>query len=123
MSTAFGYVGDDILKHRTEVSLDDVKTAQAVMDDFESKTKAAVETMLDSTSKLHGYGNIVSACSYAGGNNPFQKESQQFIAWRGAVWLSLYDYARDVRTGVRPIPSSIEEVLSTLPTYESFYVP
>jgi len=51
---------------------------------------AAVEAAFDSASKAHGYDNIDRACSYAGAPNPFQAESQAFVAWRGNVWAACY---------------------------------
>lgn len=50
----------------------------------------AVETVLQECATAHRYDDIVSACSYAAVENPFQAESAAILAWRGNVWAWCY---------------------------------
>jgi len=122
MSTVYAYEGEGILKKRVAVIIDDVAAMTAFFNDFSAKVEKHVGLMLDLKANERGYGDIVSACSYAGYTNPFQKESQQYLAWRGALWKALYDYSNEVKTGVRPVPTSVDEVVATLPVFDSFLV-
>jgi hypothetical protein len=84
-----------------------------------SKLKAlevAVQKHLDATASAQGYDNIISACSYAGFDNPFQAEGQQFISWRGAVWATCYDMVNKWQSGILPEPTE-QEVIDSLPVY------
>jgi len=122
MTIAYNYEGEGLIKRKTAVAIDDALTMNAFFDDFSAKVEKQVEVILNLKANEKGYGDIVSACSYAAYDNPFQKESQQYLAWRGALWKALYDYANDVKTGVKPVPVSIDEVLATLPTFDSFLI-
>ena len=50
----------------------------------------AVEAILQECADNHRYDDIVSACSYASVENPFQAESAAILAWRGNVWAWCY---------------------------------
>ena len=50
----------------------------------------AVEEVLQECAAAHRYDDIVSACSYAAVENPFQEESAVILAWRGNVWAWCY---------------------------------
>ena len=50
----------------------------------------AVEEVLQECAAAHRYDDIVSACSYAAVENPFQAESAAILQWRGNVWAWCY---------------------------------
>ena len=55
----------------------------------------AVEDVLQECAAAHRYDDIVSACSYAAVENPFQSESAAILAWRGNVWAWCYGLLAD----------------------------
>jgi len=75
-----------------------------------------VQSVLDSKAQEKGYDNIVSACSYAAGVNPFQAEGLKFLEWRAAVWTKCYEVLAEVNANTRPVPS-VEELIAELPSY------
>ena len=88
---------------------------KTAIDDAKSKElEAAVQNRLEDAAKAKGYDSILSACSYTGFANPFQIESQTFVAWRGAIWAKCYEILAAVKSGVRPMPT-IEELIAELP--------
>lgn len=109
-----------LLLVKKDVTTTDTVIRQKIMQDMMNKGEELVTQMLNHEAQLKNYGDIVSACSYAGAPNPFQEESTRFLAWRGSVWSSLYRYVNDVVSGVSPIPSSMEEVLAQLPKFSDF---
>ncbi len=76
--------------------------------------EGAIQALLDSEAKAKGYESILSACSYAGGANPFQAEGQAFVTWRGDVWAYCYQVLADVQAGTRAEPT-LDELLLELP--------
>lgn len=74
----------------------------------------AVQDHLDARARAAGYDDIVSACSYAGAANPFQAESQAFVAWRGNVWAACIAIMDEVTRGVRAVQTEAE-LISLLP--------
>jgi hypothetical protein len=80
------------------------------------KIEHAIQVMLDNKALEYGYDNIVSACSYAAFDNPFQTEGQAFIAWRGSVWKYCYDQLAAIEAGNRDEPT-LDEFLQELPQY------
>lgn len=78
--------------------------------------EAAVQVHLDSVARQHGYDNVHTACAYAGAPNPFQAESQQFIAWRGAVWVAAFALFQQVEAGTVPLPTP-EDAIASLPAF------
>ena len=85
-------------------------TEETVIAAFE----AEIQAYLDQKARARGYDGIVSACSYAGGPNPFQAESLAYLAWRGAVWAKCYEILDDVQHGNRPVPT-VEDLITELP--------
>ena len=55
----------------------------------------AVEDVLQECAAAHRYDDIVSACSYAAVENPFQNESAAILQWRGNVWAWCYGLLAD----------------------------
>lgn len=75
---------------------------------------------IESIARSMGYKDAVSASSYAGARNRFQKESTQFIIFRGACWDFLYDAMAAMMDGTMAIPDSVKDLVSALPKYEDF---
>lgn len=80
------------------------KSAEQVLALRKGQFLAGVQAHLDSKASERGYDSIVSACSYAGAPNPFQAESQVYVAWRGNVWAYCYAELLKVENGTRPLP-------------------
>jgi hypothetical protein len=81
----------------------------------------AIEAELDRQAAEAGYyhpqnriPNIDRACSYASYPNPYQAESQSFVAWRAAVWSYVYEVKTQVDANQRTAPT-IEELIQELP--------
>ncbi len=77
-----------------------------------------IQEHLNNIARSYGYDNILSACSYAGYENPYQDESKRFIKWRGSVWYTAYQVLQEVENGDREPPSSKEELIALLPKFE-----
>lgn len=90
------------------------KSPEQVLAIKNGKFLAAVQAHLDSRAQEKGYDGIVSACSYAGAANPFQAESQVYVAWRGNVWAYCYAEVEKVENGTRPIPE-LADFIAELP--------
>ncbi len=80
--------------------------------------KEAIQAKIDTAAQAKGYDNIVSACSYAGYENPFRAEGEAFGVWRANVWAYGYKQLALIQTGARAIPT-VEEFLAELPTMEA----
>lgn len=76
-----------------------------------------IQMHLDNVAHQHGYDNILSACSYAAYDNPYQQEGQRFVKWRGLVWQTAYQIMLDAQQGNRPMPS-IDDIINELPKFE-----
>lgn len=106
----------------------DEELAEAFPGYLEAKKKremlaydVAIERFLDAGADMAGYydplgriPNIDRACSYAGYPNPYQTESQSFVAWRAGVWQYVYQVKEDVEAELREQPT-IEQLLAELP--------
>jgi hypothetical protein len=64
----------------------------------------ALQQALDAAARQRGYDGILSACSYAAIDNPFQAESIAFLTWRSDVWQYGYAVLSGVQAG-NPAPS------------------
>lgn len=102
------------IKHYLTQQEKDIYAQQAFEKSIKDFTDA-VQEHLDKAAQNKGYDNIVSACSYGAVQNPFQKESILFIAWRGEVWSYCYQELDKVKTGTRPIPD-LQDFINELPT-------
>lgn len=76
---------------------------------------SAIEAHLHSGAVSVGYTNIERACMYSGSPNPFQAESQSFVAWVGNVWAYCYGELQKVQQGTRAMPT-VAEIVSELPS-------
>ena len=74
---------------------------------WQAEIRETVETILNDTALKHGYYNIISACSYAAGPNPYQAEGLAFLAWRSDVWSYVYannSVIIDIKTFMNQLP-------------------
>ena len=78
---------------------------------------AAIQTHMDAKAKLRGYDNIVSACSYAGYENPFRAEGEAYGMWRASCWKYAYEQLALILSGSREIPT-VEAFIQELPLLE-----
>lgn len=92
------------------------KTQEEIKQEKIKRVENAIQLMLDSKAREYGYDNIVSACSYAGYDNPFQAEGQALLSWRGSVWKYCYDQLAEIEAGNREEPTP-EDFLAELPQY------
>lgn len=76
---------------------------------------SSIQNLLDSKAKEKGYDSILSACSYAGYDNPFRAEGEVYGAWRANCWQTGYQILAEVEAGTRLMPT-IEEVLLEMPS-------
>jgi len=82
----------------------------------ERKYADGVQQHLDNIARSNGYDNIISACSYAGVENPFQVESQSFITWRANIWAECHIIVEQVESGTIAVPTE-SELIAMLPAF------
>lgn len=92
----------------------DALYAELELGAIKKRLEAVVQEHLDATAVALGYTSIVSACSYAGAENPYQEEAKALLAWRAAVWAACYDIEREVRNGRLAVPSK-DQLIAMLP--------
>ena len=108
--TGFTFVPDDLQCFQADtlaelqqvaaaagVTLDDgrvISVAEQPTPSIEDYERA-VEDVLQECAAAHRYDDIVSACSYAAVENPFQAESAAILQWRGNVWAWCYGLLAD----------------------------
>lgn len=86
--------------------------------DIISVFKEKVQKIMDERARASGYDDIISATSYAGFPNKFQKEGIAFGQWRSKVWdwgYSLLAKYKDADPSKIP---SLEVMFATMPLYE-----
>lgn len=125
MAILYQYQGEGLLKTRVPVEVDEQEINDKIIAEKIKLGEEAVQRILDSKAgeysyKLNGKGSILSACSYAGYDNPFRSESEQFLAWRGATWAFLYQFVNEITEGLKPMPETFEELVAILPKFEDF---
>lgn len=84
---------------------------------LQSQIERAIQLVLDRKAGEYGYDGIISACSYAGYDNPYQAEGQAFLQWRGSVWQYCYDQLGEIEAGNRDEPT-VEDFIAELPEYQ-----
>ena len=104
-STGLIYVLEDNFVHKQKEL-----TAQELKALFIS----SIQNLLDSKAKEKNYDSILSACSYAGYDNPFRAEGEAYGVWRADCWQVGYQILAEVEAGTRPM-LTIEEVLAEMP--------
>lgn len=75
---------------------------------------SAIQNLLDRKAQENGYDSILSACSYAGYENPFRAEGEAYGIWRANCWAYCYGQLSLISNGSRLVPS-IEEFMMELP--------
>lgn len=110
------------IRDKSEVRGDTyVISYEVVGKDLEELTelfKQKTQKLLDAKAKAKGYDDILSACSYAGFDNPFREEGEKFGRWRSEVWSKGYAILKDIAEGRRKLPESFKEILDELPILE-----
>ena len=78
---------------------------------------ATTQARLDTFARTRNYDGILSCATYATSTVPkFQSEGQYAVTARDATWATLYTIMGEVEAGVRPMPTTWEEVEAELPT-------
>lgn len=98
----------------TQKQIDAIQNPPKTFEQVVAEFDAGVQAYLDNEAKSKGYDNIVSACSYAPAENPFQAEAITFVKWCGNVWAYCYGELAKVKAGKRAMPT-IEQIISELP--------
>lgn len=71
---------------------------------------------LDQFAQTRGYDNILSACTYATGQNPrFAQEGQYAVRQREATWTKLLEILAEVEANTRPKPQNFTDIETELP--------
>lgn len=77
---------------------------------------AAVQEILDTFAKARNYDGILSLCTYASSTVPkFQSEGKLGVEARDNLWTRLYEIFDEVKTGARPMPAGITDIVADLP--------
>jgi hypothetical protein len=100
----------------------DALEAEEGLEQRNKALKDVVQGLLDAKAREKGYDNILSACSYAVGPNPFQDEGIAFLTMRSAVWSFLYAQVTLFQNGTREIPT-VEGLLIELETVITSVMP
>lgn len=116
-------LGDfETISRRVDIDEDSYKISYAVVDMSDTEilllVKKRIQDLLDEKAIAKGYDNILSACSYAGFDNPFRAEGEKFGKWRSEVWSKGYAILKDITEGHRKLPKSFKEILDELPILE-----
>lgn len=75
-----------------------------------------VQERLDYFARTNGYDGILSACTYADSVVPkFAAEGTRAKELRDTTWAATYQIMQDVLEGIRPTPTSFEDIESELP--------
>jgi len=86
---------------------------------LKSKITAQVQKRLDDFAKTRDYDGILSATTYASSTNPkFAAEAAYCLSARDATWTKMYELLDEVLEGTRPLPLSIADIETELPTLE-----
>jgi hypothetical protein len=73
--------------------------------DLKTQVFASAQALLDQEAKDHGYGSMLSLCSYATSTNArFAAEGQYGVNRRDQVWAVLHAMDADVQAGTRTMP-------------------
>lgn len=89
---------------------------------FEQRKAAllqAVDMLLDSQARAHGYTSILTAITYA--DEPsvakFQREGKALRAWRSLVYARCYEIVSEVEAGEREEPAQADALYALLPAF------
>lgn len=115
-TTVYKYEGSGLLKQKVAVQIDETLVRRQLINEGIATAKVVVEELFQQTANARDYNSIDTACAYAAYPNPFQLESQQFVAFRGACWAKAYEILGAVEQNLRPIPTK-EELLAEMPVF------
>ena len=102
----------------TEEEAQQLQALAAVMTPEEQQGVFAylIQQRLDSFAQTRNYDNILSACTYAtSGVAKFKAEGQACVNLRDTTWEAAYQILAEVKTGKRPMPTSIVDIEADLP--------
>lgn len=92
---------------------------QSTPEDTQQIIVKGVQDSLDAFARTRNYEGILSACTYATSVIPkFSSEGQYCVNLRDNTWMALYRVLEQVKSGIRPMPSSIQDVINDLPVME-----
>lgn len=87
---------------------------------FNSKKQqieSQVQARLDDFARTRNYDSSLTCASYATSTNTkFAAEGQYMVQARDATWTACYTMLEEVEQGVRPVPDSIDDIVSELPS-------
>jgi uncharacterized protein (UPF0297 family) len=84
--------------------------------EFQNSVISKASENLNSFARERGYDGILSVCSYVSSTNPrYVTDATVAIQLRDATWDKLYQIMDEVQSGVRPKPTTVDEVISELP--------
>lgn len=90
---------------------------QPTSEQVQAQFTAAIQQRLDAFAQTRNYDGILSACTYATSTVPkFQAEGQACVNLRDATWSAAYNILAQVQAGTRPMPQSIVDIESDLPS-------
>ncbi len=114
--------GDGPLKTIVPVTVDIGTIITEVKQHFTENGAGFINNLLNQEAIKYGYTNILTACSYASTPNPYQTESQAFVAWQGALWQAFYTYVNSIDStnyntiDISTVVASLPQLITFLPT-------
>ena len=99
------------------------KTPEQLEQERLSALKSGIESRtqqrLDDFARARNYASMISLCTYATSTNQrFSAEGQYGVEARDATWAKLYEILDEVESGIRPVPSSYEDIEPELPALD-----
>lgn len=86
-----------------------IQSASEIAAVLQAELEQAVQAHLDTSARVKGYDDILSACTYANSANAtFKAEGMEAVAWRDAVWTYCYGVLAAAQAGTRQIPTEAE---------------
>ncbi len=112
----YRWEGEGPLKRRVPVSVDLDEVAKRVCNQHQETCKHLIQRNINDKAVELGYSTELDLCSYAGVENQYQKEAQDFIKWKADCWSVLYDYFNSIVD--KPSEClSVEQIMHMIPNY------
>lgn len=93
-----------------------VVTGEKKAQEKRNQIRAAVQLHIDATAQQRQYDTGVNCASYKDSTVPaWASEAVAFIAWRDAVWSTVFNRLQEVESGLAPVPSTPQDVIDLLP--------
>lgn len=90
-------------------------TPEGAAAQVQAATIVAIQNLLDTTAKSHGYDDLRSTVSYIGSSVPkWNNEGLRARAWRDECWVKAQQIQDAVKAGTRTLPT-VAEVLAEMP--------